>query len=1348
MGDKGALHLVGLYQREQTLQNRPQLGMEPSSIFLGGVNGNLDFGARWLDRLADGVPGVGAEDLSKLHVSGEMALSLPNPNTQGDVYLDDFDATDAVRLSLLSRDWRLGSAPESDEALGGQMPISATAMNALGLVWQDTWILEGPGGDSLGIFEGFFPRRDIDQEINVAGTETREPGLRLTFGGDQGVVPQGSEGWRSVTTLLSSTGRDLTRTDYLEFYASGDESLTLLLDLGRVGEDAFFLDGDRQTTGTHPDTGENWGLGFLDQEADPRKGEIWNRLLDEGGVWVEECLGARGRIYPLGDPRANCTRSNGRNDTEDLDGDGNLLTEDRVYRYKVRLDGNSPYLVRTRQETGTSFQLYRIPLRGPDALNVGGRVTEADWRAVKHLRLTVVGGEARRGVSLTRLRLLGSRWVKRGRDGILTGVAGDVLGTGGKVEVGPVSALSEGGGYASPPGVQEELDNPSQAYAGGGVEFNEKSLSIRASGLGPGERAEVYNRFPQRPRNLLTYRQLRIWVLAREGDWGATGGEFFVKVGTDSENFYLYRTRRVEPPAAGGISPSDWLPEVVVDFEEWLALRGEAEEELIQNPLGPGAQPIGVWSADSTYAVFLKDRARAPNLAAVREISMGIWNTGALPVDGTLWVNELRLDRPLQDAGYAGFLDVELEAPELFRTSVSYSGRAPFFRQLSGDPTFQGDASLSVHSTLELGRVAPEGWGVSMPVTFAYTDFSQDPTFLALSDVRVDKVKNLRATGAKETRIEVGLRKTTPVGNKILDPILDGLSLRAGLSRTEVSTTTFESKGSGLDARADYSRELQARNFGLVPGFAEGAVRAVLPRAWEESLLGARFRWTPERIRMGTLFLRRDREAYRFEQILTGPGDEAVTPTLSPVEALETTAQVEFQPLQMASAEVSFFSVRDLLSPEDAIRDSRVHPALEKERDGLGPLDLGWETRRTLRTRLGLRPTLASWLRTDLTLATDYGMDRNSALVEVVPVGVDTIFLLQRNANGSRTSRATASLDPGILAQVLAGGGEDPLGEPPTAVRNGLGIRLLEAIDPIFVSRQGGLSSRFSREPVNPGAGFQLGWGSWDALRFLEGDTASIFTGQTSWTGGTGLRLPLNLRLAGNFSESRTQVLHVRSDRELVSRTWPDVRVTLTRVALPESAQRVVESLSFSSGLRKNSLETTYGGRGVQRRYNEEWQIPFEVNATWAGSLSTRYRGSFSRGEGEDPTGGTESRRHSHTFLLSSSFSNPPILEEKLDGPLRLSMGYQYSSELNCRVPQGRTDCVAFLDFLNRSVNLTLDTVITPLAVGLHLTYTSRRSFVGQQEGSTQFQLGFFGQFLFDSGTFLPPSTPGGSRGF
>ncbi|MFC1660848.1 hypothetical protein ACFL3S_05255, partial [Gemmatimonadota bacterium] len=63
-----------------------------------------------------------------------------------------------------------------------------------------------------------------------------------------------------------------------------------------------------------------------------------------------------------------------------------------------------------------------------------------------------------------------------------------------------MSVLSEGAGYEAPPGVLEELDDPSQAFSGRGVEFNEKSLGVEVRSLGPGERAEVYSRFPQRPR--------------------------------------------------------------------------------------------------------------------------------------------------------------------------------------------------------------------------------------------------------------------------------------------------------------------------------------------------------------------------------------------------------------------------------------------------------------------------------------------------------------------------------------------------------------------------------------------------------------------------------------------------------------------------------------------------------------------------------------------------------------------------------------------------------------------------------------------------------------------------------
>jgi len=1347
LGERGAVHLLGLYQQERTLQNRPQLGVEPSSILMGGLNGDLTFGANWLDNLAARVPGIGADSAAFLHMRGEMALSLPNPNTRGDVYLDDFDSTDDLPLSLLDRDWHLGSAPEEEDGAGGILPASLDGQSAGSLVWQHSWILQGPGGDSLGIFEGYFPRRDIDVQINIAGTETRRPGLRLTFGDGDGGDAVGPI-WRSITSVLSNTGTDLSRTDFLEFYAYGGEDLVLILDLGRVSEDALFTDGEGRTSGVDPDTGEPWGLGFLDQEADPMRGEIWNDLLDRRGVWVEACEGKRGQIYVLGDPSANCTRGNGRNDTEDLDGNGNRATEDRVYRYVVHLDGSSPYLTRTREETGSSFQLYRIPLRGPLATNVGGRVTEADWRAVKNLRLTVVGPGAREGLSLARMRLLGSRWVKRGQEGIMAGLAGDVPGTGGQVEVGPVSSLSEGGGYQSPPGVLDQLDDPTQAFSGQGVEFNEGALSIRVQELGPGERAEVYSRFPQRPRNFLTYRQARLWVVGTEGDWGMNGAEFFLKVGSDPENFYLYRTGRPVPTGAGGVLPSDWFPEVVVDFNQWLALRRRAEEEIIQNPPSPGGPPVAVWSADSTYAVFLKDRARAPNLAAVRELSLGVWNPTNVPVRATIWVNELRLGQAVRDPGYAGYLDLELEAPNLLRASLSYSGQGPFFRQLSGDATYQNDALLAFSSSLELGRVVPEGWGVSMPVAVTHTRLGQDPTFLAQSDLRADRLRGLRETGTTDTRLEVSFRKTTPTGNRVLDPLLDGLSLRAGYNRSRVTTTTLESEGSGMDARAEYSREMEARELGLVPGFAEGFVRAVLPGRMEEAALSARLRWTPERFRLGTLYTRRELESYRFEQVLILPEDRLVTPTLSPREALETTAQVTFRPLSPLSADLTFFSVRDLLPPEDAVQDPTLHPLLRKERWGPGPLDLGWETNRNFRTRLGFRPSLASWLRTDFLLSTDYTSDRSGALVERIPFGADTLLFLQRNANGNRSTRASLSLEPRTLAQTLGlvpatEGGEGGPGERTDG--GGLFLRALGALDPFLLTRQGGLNARFFRETVSPGAAFQFGWGGQDDFRFLQGDTASIVTGRTTWTAGSGIRLPLNLRVSGNYSDSRTEILHVRSDRELRSRSWPDLRLTVTEVSLPEKVQFFLQALSLSSGYRENLMETTFGGRGLQKRARVDRQIPLEFRATWMGEMTTTYRGSFTNGDGEDPTGDTRSRRRSHTFLLSSVIAEPPLLASRLDGPLRISLGYQYSSDLDCRIPAGRVDCIPFVDYLNRSVNLTLDTTLLPLEVGVHLTYTDRQSFVGRHEGSTQFQLGVFGQFVIDSNApTRPRPDPGG----
>ena len=134
------------------------------------------------------------------------------------------------------------------------------------------------------------------------------------------------------------------------------------------------------------------------------------------------------------------------------------------------------------------------------------------------------------------------------------------------------------------------------------------------------------------------------------------------------------------------------------------------------------------------------------------------------------------------------------------------------------------------------------------------------------------------------------------------------------------------------------------------------------------------------------------------------------------------------------------------------------------------------------------------------------------------------------------------------------------------------------------------------------------------------------------------------------------------------------------------------------------------------------------------GAVSTTYRGSYVNGDGRDPTGDTERQRRSHILSLTSSFPAPARFANRLDQPIQLTFGYQYTAQTDCRATAGRESCTAFMDEIIKSLNLTLDTTVSLLQVGLQLSYTDRQSFVGRRGGSTQFQLGFFGQFLFENG--------------
>lgn len=1325
-GEVGGFNFLALHQRERTLVNRPQLGVEPAAITLSGLSMDFDFPARGLDRLVESIPFLRVGGPSRIAVQGEVALSFPNPNIRSDVFLDDFDASNELALSLFSYDWRHGSAPGFRGGAEATLPVALNEIDAAGLVWQHSWTLPGVRQDSVGVFAGFLPEDDIDRQINIQGSQVREIGMRFSFTPNENTP--GGTSWRSITTSLSSTGLDLSKSEFLEFYVAEGDSLSLVIDLGAVAEDAMFIDVDGRLNGVKTN-GSRWGSGILDHEADPRLGEIWSQDADQRGVWFEACEAEPAAVYFIGDPRANCTRGNGREDTEDLDGDGNLDSLERYLRFVVRLDGSSPYLARTRAETGTNFQLYRVPLRGAGATAVPGAFSEADFRSVKHMRITVAGSKEQQ-FTVTRMRVVGAHWVKRTESGVMRGIVGDTASMVGRAEVGPVSRVTEGEGYEAPPGVVQELDDPTAAFGGRGFEFNEKGLKLQYEDLQAGDRAEVFNRFPQRPRNFLGYGELRLWALARAGDWGPTQPvSFFVKVGEDDENFYLYRTPLTRVVSPDRVSPGEWLPEIVVDFNEWLDLRRRAEEELIVHPRGPNDAPLELWSRDSTYAVVMKDRARAPNLAAVRELSLGVWNRLMGATAGEVWINEMRLSDALRDVGVASHFGVDVEASDVWTTHMTVTSRGALFRQLEDNPTFQADRVFSLNSTLSLERMTPAAWGVEIPLTVSHVQADQDPQFLNRSDLRAGGVENLRPTNSRRTRVDVSFRKRTPSANPVVGLLLDGLEARAGYYTVGSSSITAEGSSEGVDARVGYGRAVGRRDFSLVPGFLKPVLRWVLPGPMEQAIVDGRFRWTPERFSFGASYARTDQRALRFDQIATSPSDNTALETRSPRESLEGAMEIVFQPFRAVTAQADLVSIRDLLRPDESVADPLVQDLLAAERSELMGFDFGWETDQLLRTRVNYEPRLGDWLRANMGWQTYYSSDRNATFVDRSAQDGDTVLALQRNVNGQRDFTGQFSIVPVAFLGRVESDSEE-------AESGGLVRRTLAALDPISITYQDGITSRFNRDPVDPGFAYRFGISDTEGYRFLSADTATALTERTGWTARSAVRLPAALRVGVSYRLSEANTLDTRSDRTLRRETWPDVTASVTSLPLPET-QSFLQRVSLSTGFQRITQETAYGGVGQQRRFQEDERVPVDVAVVWAGGISTSYRGSFVSGRGGDPTGDTERTRENHTISVSGTFRPPFGLAERLDRPLTTSALAQYTSDRNCRATAGGTACVAFLDELIRSLMVRLETTVSRTDLRLQLSYTDRKSFVGLRTGSTQFQFGLFGRFIIADDALL-----------
>jgi hypothetical protein len=182
-----------------------------------------------------------------------------------------------------------------------------------------------------------------------------------------------------------------------------------------------------------------------------------------------------------------------------------------------------------------------------------------------------------------------------------------------------------------------------------------------------------------------------------------------------------------------------------------------------------------------------------------------------------------------------------------------------------------------------------------------------------------------------------------------------------------------------------------------------------------------------------------------------------------------------------------------------------------------------------------------------------------------------------------------------------------------------------------------------------------------------------------------------------------------------------------------------IRSVTLSAGLQRTVRETEFGGVSLRTRLDEDVRVPVDVSVQWLGTLITAYQGAVRTGRGVDPTGDTERNEISHRLSVRSTWDPAGPLAGRLDRPVQVSLLAGYVSERTCRITRAGEACVSFVDQIRRTLSVSVDTGIGDFDVGMQLSFDDRQSFVGQRTGSTQLQLGLFGQLEFSAGSLPMP---------
>ncbi|HKC80897.1 MAG TPA: cell surface protein SprA, partial [Gemmatimonadaceae bacterium] len=1350
--DNGQINFTAISQSQRTNFTRPPLGFEPAASLVAGVSALFSFDAEPLTQLVSKLPFGTTTIPSRIGLSAEFAASRPQTNASQQAYLESFEGEGGIPVSLSDPQWYFSSQP----ALGARIPLRFGAgvfdlPRAATLAWQSV------GADVEG-HNVQYRIDEIDPLVSQAGTGVggSETLLWLTLyplsvGGQLNPAansfrwtvqnqPAGRR-WRSVRTVLSPSGADISRAENLEFWAQIDTANTsanptLVFDFGDISEnsvafgpDTVFIRsgataGARDTT-YHGKTIQ--GLDQLDSERDPFSrafnvasndnglaGDVVNTLVvvtdtipgqaPEQTVlrFARACKGGYSLRQILGDSRADCTVTNNRLDEEDIDADNtlNLTTAERDqeqwHRYIVNLADPSRFT--RRGECGPRKQLagqpggprdnvcwvlFRIPFRTPD-----DSLGQPLLRRARALRITMISGDglpddAFSTVALARLRLTGAPWLKVS-DRTLHGIAGSQTSLG-AVQSGVVGTqdknVRNGISYESPPGVTDAPTSKTVAYQPGRVQINERSLRLIAENLAPFDRAESYYRFPEGEKNFMSYKELRLWTRGVSSGWGPDGElQFYIKIARDANNFYMYRT-----PVNAGTSKAAWLPEIVVSFDKLFALRAQIQNAYLQG----------------------KTRNTCTGMDSVL-----IENT-PLPAGSIASSRYAACDN-----GYIVYtLDPGVSPPNLAAVQELAVGMLRLPVAPGANPILPTDTlEVWVDDIRLAGVVNAAGFAGQAAVTIIASDFAdirisasrRDPNFRQLAEqptFLTDNSWNVSSAFHLEKLLPASLGLSIPFTvnytSASVDPLylsqsdiqgdaIDGLrtprsaatSITLGVRRTKPSNGSVWStvlSNLALSSAMTSGASRSEYEDGKATNFVVG-----LDFNLSRALLPDLSRWSPTELHLTSVY--------------TNGHDDRVS-FLKPAAAIDDSAQevkgrtrtwrngssLVFRPFKAASVRWDITSVRDLRGYGT---DSPLGVVAASDRDHVLSYDTGLERERAMQAGINISPPITAWFRPRLDFGTSYNMLRDPNTLSFAREG-DSIGNLRipRRLGNTQTTTAGLTLDLPRAIKLYT--------DSNSFLRGFLG-----GLQPVDINFNRSVLSVYDGSAVPAPIGYQFGLGGINTFRQLSGELATSVGLVTQLSVNHSLNLPLGASLGTRYQRINTRNWTRRIERgqEIVDGTqivFPDV--SLRWSGQPAGLKSIISSLGANARMLEtrqlNGTQPLFGELVDDRGSLRIRSYPVSGSIVFAGSRPLSSTVGFSLSKRLDAKPGLESNGDNSDF--SVDISKPWKLPEDWSArsDLRTRVSYQKSQGQNFVVnPLALTGESRLSDNGRRAFSMSADT--------------------------------------------------------